>query len=183
MIHEESKKDALLSQSDSLDLSPEIIHTKSRFLIFGSRISGAYGTADGFEKHLVALGFEDARVDAVRDAAYITDAFYNSSRAGDSLELEPSKPSGVLHRLGNLILRREATTSPDDAIKDLPQGVIVFPQMRQYTPSGMGMFIHSPRDYIQDLCDKNQVPVIFIEDLHSEAELANSVSAFAVGPK
>ena len=180
---ENTKKDTLVSQSDTLVSSQEAIPTKPRFLIFGSRISGAYGTADAFEKHLAALGFEAAQVDAVRDAAYIDDAFYNISQAADSLELEPSKPSGVLRRLGNLILRREVATSPDDAGKDLPQGVVVFPQMRQYTSSGSGMFIHSPRDYIQDLCDKNQVPVIFIEDLHSEAELANSVSAFTVGPK
>ena len=155
----------------------EIAPTKPRFVIFGSRISGAYVTATAFEEYLAAHGFEDAQVDAVRDVAFINDAFYNTHPEDASRELPASKRAGVLRRLGLTLLRREVAVQ-EEVAKDLPHGVVVFHEMRQYMPSGSGMFIPSPREYIQELCDKNGVPVIFTEDVRSGAELNDALSGF-----
>lgn len=173
-----------VTETHPLQGSPaEQFPAKPRFVVFGSRISGAYGAADAFEKHLAEIGFDDARVEAVRDAAYIDDAFYNIQPATEAPELEPKKGGDKLRRLVRAVLGREIAPKEEKVDKDTPQGVIVFPQMRQYTPSGMGMFIRSPRDYIQELCDTNNVPVVFMEDIQSQAELAASLSAFAIEPK
>lgn len=182
LLPKQNIKGSLAETKNSLDSSAEIPPAKPRFLVFGSRISGAFGLANSLEEHLVNLGFEDPKVDAVRDAAFIEAAFYNVRPVSDSPEIESSVSGGRLRRLGRSLLRCEVSTR-EAVKKDVPRGVIVFPTMRQYTPSGMGMFIHSPRDFIQELCDTNKVPVIFMEDIQTQADLAISVSTFAAEPK
>lgn len=172
----------IVTNPNTVDTSRETVPVKSRFVIFGSRISGAYGAADAFEKYLATHGFEDTQVDTVRNAAFIDDVFYNTPQEDASREVPTSKPASILRRLGHALLRREVASAQDGVGKDLPLGVVVFPEMRQYTPSGSGMFIPSPREYIRDLCDKNRVPVIFMEDVHTAAELAGAISSFALEP-
>lgn len=171
------KNNELELSTDVIDLTKEMAPAKPRFVIFGSRTSGAYGTATAFEEYLTDHGFEDAQVDAVRNAAFINDAFFNTPPEDMSREFTESKRPGVLRKLGLTLLRREVVAQEEDS-KDLPQGVVVFPEMRQYMPSGSGMSIPSPREYIQDLCDKNSVPVIFMEDMHGNAELNAAFSIF-----
>ena len=130
-----------------------------------------------FEEFLTTHGFDDAQVDAVRDVAYINDAFYNTSPEETS-SMDPTlKRKGVMRRVGRTLLRRDVAIQ-EEVAKDLPQGVVVFPEMRQYMPNGSGMFIPSPREYIQDLCDKNGVPVIFMETVKNEADLSAALLSF-----
>src|SRR3989344_5246078 len=60
-------------------------------------------------------------------------------------------------------------TAPNDP-RRIPRGVIVFPEMRQYSINGMGMNIgtytakgyqdKTPFDYIRSLCEKHDVPIV-----------------------
>ena len=172
--------------------SPETQPAAPRFVVFGTRTGGVYGAADAFEKHLADLGFEDANVVAVRDAARIDDAFYGRGTGQRRVVVRPELPAAetaapvrLWRKAADLILRREtapAAQTPDapTAPADLPQGVVVFPEMRQRTLAGSGMFIPAPREHIADLCEQNGVPVIFMEDVQSADDLALAVDRFAI---
>jgi|GEM_PF-1476845 len=167
---------------DSVAVSSEMAPVDPRFVIFGTRVAGVYGARDAFEAHLAAAGFPDAQVDAVRDAAAIQNAFYDIHVGDASRNIEPEQPTSTLRKFVDTLLKREVAVVQDEAetSTNLPQGVVVFPEMRQYTSTGGGMTIPSPREYIQELCDEHGVPVIFMEDLQNEAELATAVSRLAL---
>lgn len=58
----------------------------------------------------------------------------------------------------------------------IPKGVVALPKMRQYGPHGRGMTIETPVDYIQKLCDDNEVPFVRIEAVDPEG-IAQGIGA------
>jgi len=165
---------------DAIDWAAERAPRGPRFLVLGSRVSGAYGVASDIKQWLVANGFGDARVDAVRDVARIDSALHNIRRPDAARGLPGSKPGGYLRSLGQMLLRREAVSIPEEVGENLPLGVIVFPQMRQYTPNGNGMPIPNPRSYIETLCDAWGVPVIFTEDFSAPEGVEATMARFQI---
>lgn len=127
-------------------------------VIYGSRISGAPVLAEELQKYLQAKGLNNPLVEIVRDVAAIENAFYDVS-VGENI----------------------------DSIKfphNLPEGVVIFPQMRQYS-GGMGMSINSNTkgrdgmsiiERIQQLCQKNYVPCIIIDDSTTNEELPGKLN-------
>ena len=78
------------------------------------------------------------------------------------------------------VVAGEAVSIPEEVGENLPLGVIVFPQMRQYTPNGNGMPIPNPRSYIETLCDAWGVPVIFTEDFSAPEGVEATMARFQI---
>lgn len=107
----------------------------NRFVIYGSRLSGAYKISEELSRFLLEKGIENPDVEVVRDAGYINQRFY----------LEPEG-------------KRTKKTPPK-----LPRGVILLDEMRQYF-QGKGMTLDTTssgiRDYVETLCRENGIPLI-----------------------
>jgi hypothetical protein len=162
--------------------SPEVLNTSNRVLVFGSRVSEAFKLAEDFEKYLEEKGIPTPSVEVCRDIQYISDAFYK--KPPENLVNNVSKKTATLNSsksLSELIKRgldlidhkpREEVLQPDTSSNDIPHilpfGVIVLPEMRLYTPDGVGMTVDSPYEQIEELCKKNGVPIIKIGDTESK---------------
>lgn len=128
-----------------------------RVVIYGSRTSGAPVVADELQKYLQEKGLNNPSVEVVRNVAVIENAFYDV-------------PIGQ-------------NVNSKNIPHNIPKGVIVFPQMRQYSED-MGMSVDtnaknlsgmSRREYIQRLCDKNKVPYIIVENSTPNEEVLSKL--------
>lgn len=116
----------------------------NRFVVYGSRISGAFSLGEELLKFLSEKGVAEPNVQVVRDARVIDQAFY----------LKPST-------------KRSKNSPPK-----LPRGVILLGEMRQYF-NGQGMSLDTTssgiRDYVEKICKENGIPLaIFTGDFSEE---------------
>ncbi len=129
----------------------------NRILVLGSRSSGAYRFAGDFERYLEQKGIPNPEVESTRNAFYIEDAF-----------------------LGRDTLN-EGKRDPN-----VPKGVILFPEMRQYVgPNGMNIPTYDRSsvnmegetiaDRVRKLCRQYNVPLIEITEYLSEQEVEGAI--------
>lgn len=82
---------------------------------------------------------------------------------------------------GSLSLPEEETAPERDTI---PMGVIIFPEMRQYTPEGAGMTIDTPKERIEELCNRFGVPFIYASiNPEEQAGLGQRVAELIPAPR
>lgn len=133
-----------------------VVH-RNRILVLGSRLSGAFTLADNFQEYLEKAGIPNPDVEVLRDAGMIKDAFLGRGYSEANKHLEDGT---------------------------LPRGVILFPEMRQYTPSGSGMSLQTYEcgidEYVEGLCAEYGVPLAEIrpndslDQLNEEIKLISS---------
>lgn len=121
-------------------------------MVFGSRLSGSVLLGQGLFEYLKEHGIENPEVRVEKDGGYLTKGFYGIYRADDGSILE----------------------------KTIPAGVILLPEMRQYTDTGIGMsfptFESNVPQILQTLCDEHGVPLIKIYENYT---LEESTAALA----
>lgn len=184
--------DSILVYSDEAYTPPEDLNTSNRVVVYGSRLSGACELAVGFNDYLIERAIPEPTVEVCRDAQYITDAFYDRQPViHESTKLNPQIPASK-RGLANLMIHVKSLlkrSSPDGRgisipvepsqdipASTLPKGVVVLPEMRQYTPDGQGMTINAPYEYIRQLCEKHGVPIVRLEKIDAEEITALQLS-------
>lgn len=160
-----------------------------RVVLFGSRSAGTYAAAEFIEDAIKDIPGSD--VEVARYVTSIEDAFYGRFKRVEEKSLEVSKPeqkSGRLKRVTNLVLRRTVEPTAFSSIHNefikredtIPQGVVIFPEMRQYDPyTNSNMTIPTPVKVIENLCRKHEVPMAFVNnegDMGQIQQLAQGLS-------
>lgn len=122
----------------------------NRVLIMGSRLGGAFQFGEGFQKYLEERGVPEPSVEVLRNANLIEKAVLDSEDTDEGR--------------GN---------------PNLPRGVILLPEMRQYTPSGQGMTIDTNLSgigkYVEGLCAKHNIPLVKINKYESPEQLSEGL--------
>jgi hypothetical protein len=194
------KKPALRPETGSVavggetDHSPERQGHTPRFVVFGTNVGGARIAAETFRQALEEHGVVGPDVRVARDVANVDLAFFNRPIPGQlALESpaatttderqEKSKAlavvTGALGRLGLWPARPE--TPPAETT--VPDGVLVFPEMRQYTSTGTGMTIPTPLGHIEALCAEHGVPLLYVDRrIETPSELSQDTAALLALP-
>jgi hypothetical protein len=119
---------------------------ENRVLILGSRISGAFRLGGAFQKYLEQKGIPEPSVEVLRDAGLIE-----------------------LAVLGRTTIE-EGRENPCP-----PEGVILLPEMRQYSSSSMGMSLETYEcgisDHVEALCQKYGIPLVQIKEYRSSEQI------------
>lgn len=122
------------------------IRTENRVLILGSSVSGVFELRKDFQAYLEEKDIPEPNVEVLRDVAMIETA----------------------------ILGRE-TIEEDRGNPNLPKGVILLPEMRQYSPTGMGMSLDTDEsgisDFVKKLCQRWGIPLVKIQEYKSPEQI------------
>jgi len=133
------------------DIPPVL--TSNRVLVLGSRLSGVFELAEGFQAYLEVRGVTYPELEVLRNAALIEQAFLDYNDGVDIIE---------------------GKSNPNP-----PKGVILLPEMRQYRPDGVGMSIDTYECgidvYVENLCLKYGVPLVKIRAYHSPQQLTEGL--------
>jgi hypothetical protein len=152
--------------------TPENLRRDARFIAYGSRMSGAQELVLEIRKQLEENGQPDVEICMSRDVSFIEDVFYNRERRGQP------KPYAQ-KALGSLVSTSEAQLLNQNT---LPQGVLIFPEMRQYSPMGPGMTIPTPYERIEELCARQGVPFVHVERLETVEEIEQALHQLNPAP-
>jgi len=132
--------------------------TRNRVLVLGSRLSGAFELGNTFQIYLEERGIPEPEVEIQRDAGFIE----------------------------KYVLGRE-TAAEGRKSPDLPKGVILLPEMRQYSEGGQAMFLDTYRSgvyqYVKDLCDKYKIPLIEIREYKTEDQIKDGLKKLLENPQ
>jgi len=139
--HEAAKE--LLEDSKEEKVAKERLKPKQpyRIVVLGSRLSGGLDLGSTIYDYLLSAGAKDPSTRSARDVDAAESAFF-----------------GVV----------DLDTSTKDELS-VPTGVVLLPEMRQYSPSREGMTIPSYEsgfaDMIRKLCEENDVPLFEIHEM------------------
>ncbi len=185
---------------DNEQLPPQ----SDRIVVYGSRISGAGNVAMRIQEILTTQGIseDEARVDYTRYVDGIKPTFFatnpplperRSALAESELTLKTSEEvakKGLMRRLRQHFQPSSTSQNPSNdrrVIPDVsqpevdtfyntrPRGVLIFPEMRQYAFENMKMSVPTPKDYIIELCEVNDVPYVILENLEGEKTIEQAV--------
>lgn len=131
---------------------------ENRVLILGSRLSRAFHLGEAFQAYLEQKGISELNVEVLSDVGRIEEA----------------------------ILGREIVDE-DRRNLDLPKGVILLPEMRQYSPSGMGMSLNTYKvgisTFVEDLCKEYGVPLVEIREDESPEQITGGLKQLLDRPQ
>ena len=170
MSRDLERKDSHLAQPEGSD-STELAVDPNRVVVYGSRLSGALDLARELGRYLEERGVSQPQVVGWRDAGYLRQAFFDEPLPHEVIDGPISLPSG------------KVTDAP---VRTLPRGVVVFPEMRQYTEMG-GMFLDtyeskdfygkSTFDHIRELCERHGVPYLRMDYGATQEQLIEGLKA------
>ena len=122
------------------------IPVNNRILVLGSRLSGAYKLGEGFQAYLEQRRIPEPSVEVLRNAGLIEKALLGR----ENIE--------------------EGRKSPN-----LPRGVILLPEMRQYSLQGLGMSLDTHESdiskYVEGFCEDHGIPLVKIKKFKSREQL------------
>jgi hypothetical protein len=156
--------------------SHEGLPISDRIVVYGTRLDGVEGLVTELRKQLDKGGFEDVVAYYNREAGYIEGSFYDMHRNEEiratkalAASSEMSQKPSVFRRLASLVTSTAVESAQEGSI---PRGVIILPHMRQYTPSGAGMTITTPYEYIANLCAQHEVPFVRVDGLNGPEDVS-----------
>jgi hypothetical protein len=131
-----------------------------RVEVFGSRSTGAPIVKKAFEEYVRQHGIKNPQINWSVNVQNIRHSFFNT---------------------------RSTDTDPKPQI---PQGVILFPEMRQYTEDWIGMSVDTFNDYghksvfdtIKQLCDEYGVPLVILQANSTNEELSQNILTLLSNP-
>lgn len=175
--------------------SPEELPRAPRFVVFGTRASGTDEVLtylEGAVKDIPGSEVERARYVTSIDSAF----FGRLTKAPVEQLALPSaeaKKESVFKRFTSLVLRKtveapdsgfssgfsqEYVTRPDS----IPQGVVVFSEMRQHDPyTGSNMNVSTPIDKIKGLCEQYNVPLVYATNEQSVPDIEQATRQLTSG--
>jgi hypothetical protein len=163
----------------------EQLPSSPRYVVYGKKFGNANELVDAVQAGLEASGRTDVDIYYSYNVANIANAFFGRYRdnpkaeqedlaiASGSLALAESTTSpAVVPKGGSLVRRIKELVRPTDQVPDsptpdtIPQGVLIFPEMRAYGESGMvGLTVDTPYKDIEDLCTQYGVPFAYVTKL------------------
>lgn len=184
-------------------ISPEFLNTTNRVVVFGTRRDGAFVLAEEFQEYLKKRNIPEPTVDVCRNVKYIEDAFFNKNYVIHENEELPAHLQELTNtrslakfvtnvlgfKKGKDSKGRPETPqiSENTQLPTLPKGVIVLPEMRQYSEESnfgadLGMTVESPHETIKQLCQKYKVPIVILRKIDDEditnMQISNEIKAF-----
>lgn len=123
------------------DSTPEVVNKRPKVLVLGTRRSGIIEFADLMSEYSRAHKGPDIDVELLRNVTHIDAA-----------------------------LEGRDTDNPD-VEHESPVGVVVFPTMRFWTESGMGMDVETPVAHIEERCREAGIPYVIFNDVSTDREI------------
>lgn len=189
-----------VTQNSELEPSREQLNQSPRVVIYGqmghSYYGGAIKMSEVLKTYLESHNMTDDDVIMSRNIDNISDAFYRGHRSpkptGDiKMEIDKvSRPnlmpkflSMVMHKKQQVALMQDSSQKDAlEVVKDtVPSAVFVFPKMRQYD-NGNGMTVDTPIGAIEELCEKNGVPIVCISEDTTQQDLMEIVRELPASP-
>lgn len=137
------------------DISP--IPVNNRVLILGSRLSGAFELGEKFQEYLKERDIPNPNVEVLRDAGLIERAIIGCEDPDEDINKRRLNPN-------------------------LPEGVILLDEMRQWTPSGMGMSLETYEsgidEYVEGLCHAHNIPLVKIKKYTHPQQITRGLIEF-----